>query len=85
MRALAPTLRHDMALTAQPPPLELAAQVGVPVHVVVGERSPAELHRVAEQLGAAIPGATTEVLAGQDHMVSEKVLLPSLVRALCPS
>ena len=25
MRALAPTLRHDMDLTAQPPPLEVAA------------------------------------------------------------
>ena len=32
----------------------------------------------------AIPGATHEVLAGQDHMVSEKVLLPSLRRALAP-
>lgn len=84
MRALAPTLRHDLALTAQPPPLDVAAQVAVPVHVMVGERSPEELHRVAAALAAAIPGATHEVLAGQDHMVSEKVLLPRLVRALCP-
>ncbi len=84
MRALAPTLRHDMDLTAQPPPLEVAAEITVPVHVMVGERSPAELHRVASAVAAAIPGATHEVLAGQDHMVSEKVLLPSLVRALDP-
>lgn len=84
MRALAPTLRHDMALTAQPPPFQIAAEIAVPVHVIVGERSPDELHRVAKALAAAIPGATHEVLPGQDHMVSEKVLLPSLVRALCP-
>lgn len=84
MRALAPTLRHDMDLTAQPPPLEIASEVAVPVHVIVGERSPAELHRVASALAAAIPGATHEVLPGQDHMVSEKVLLPSMLRALCP-
>lgn len=84
MRALAPTLRHDMDLTAQPPPLEIASQIAVPVHVIVGERSPDELHRVARAVAAAIPNATHEVLPGQDHMVSEKVLLPSMLRALCP-
>lgn len=83
--ALAPTLRYDMSLTADPPPLAVAAQVAVPVHVMVGERSPEELHRVAAMLAASIPGATFETLAGQDHMVSEKVLLSSLVRNLSPS
>ncbi len=84
LRALAPTLRHDMDLTAQPPPLQVAAEIAVPVHVMVGQRSPGGLHAVASAVAAAIPGATHEVLGGQDHMVSEKVLLPSLVRALCP-
>ena len=84
MRALAPTLRHDMDLTAQPPPLEVASLVAVPVHVMVGERSPQELHRVASALADSIPRATHEVLPGQDHMVSEQELLPSLIRALCP-
>lgn len=84
LRALAPTLRHDMDLTAHPPPLQVAAEVAAPVHVIVGERSPEELHRVARALADTIPGATHEVLSGQDHMVSAKVLLPSLVRALRP-
>ena len=84
MRALAPTLRHDMDLTAAPPPLEVAAEISVPVHVIAGERSPSELHRVASALAAAIPGATHEVLPDQDHMVSTEVLLPSLIRALRP-
>lgn len=83
LRALAPTLRYDMDLTAEPPPLQIAAEITVPVHIMVGERSPAELHQVATALEAAIPGATHEVLGGQDHMVSEKVLLPSLIRSLC--
>lgn len=83
LRALAPTLRHDMDLTAQPPPLHIAAEIDIPVHVMVGERSPSELHQVATAVAAVIPGATHEVLPGQDHMVSEKVLLPSLIRALC--
>ena len=83
--ALAPTLRYDMSLTATPPPLDIAAMVRVPTHVMVGERSPEELHRVADALGASIPGATRETLAGQDHLVSEKALLPSLVRHLQPS
>lgn len=83
--ALSPTLRYDMSLTAAPPPLDVAEMVRVPTHVMVGERSPRELHRVADALGASIPGATRETLAGQDHMVSEKVLLPSLVRRLRPS
>ncbi len=84
MRALAPTLRYDMDLTAQPPPLEVAAEISVPVHVIVGERSPAGLHRVASALADAIPHATREVLPGQDHMVNDKVLLPSLRQALLP-
>lgn len=83
--ALAPTLRYDMSLTAAPPPLDVAALVSVPVHVMVGERSPEELHRVADALATNIPGATRETLAGQDHMVCEKVLLPSLVRHQRPS
>ncbi len=82
--ALAPTLRYHMSLTASPPPLDIAAQVSRPVHVMVGERSPEELHRVADALSRTIPGATLEILAGQDNMVSEKPLLPSLVRFLCP-
>lgn len=82
--ALAPTLRYDMLLTADPPPLDIAAEIKVPVHVMVGERSPAELHQVAEMLASRIPSATHEVLAKQDHMVSEKELLPSLVEHLSP-
>jgi pimeloyl-ACP methyl ester carboxylesterase len=82
MVALAPTLAYDIALTRDLPPLERAARVAVPVQVIVGEKSPSGMHGVARQLAGAIPGATSIQLAGQDHMVSAKALLPLLVSFL---
>ena len=78
MKALAPTLAYDMAMTRDLPPLERAAHVRVPVHVMVGKKNPAGMYDVARQLANAIPGATFMALEGQDHMVSAKALLPHL-------
>jgi pimeloyl-ACP methyl ester carboxylesterase len=75
---LAPTLRYDLALTADLPPLEIAAGLRVPTHILVGERSPQELHHVARALARVVPGATLNTVAKQDHMVSAKALLPLL-------
>lgn len=77
MVALAPTLRYDMALTADLPPYALAASAAVPVHVVVGERSPT-LHAVARGLAAAVPGGRVTMLPKQDHMVAASAILPVL-------
>lgn len=85
MRDLAPTLAYDIALTRDLPPLERAAGVTVPVQVIVGEKSPASIHEVARQLTNAIPGATFVQLAGQDHMVGAKALLPVLTSFLRPN
>ena len=82
MRALAPTLAYDITLTKDLPPVERATSLTVPVQIVVGEKSPASIHHVADQLARAIPGASLERLAGQDHMVSAKALLPILSRFL---
>ncbi len=82
MRNLAPTLAYDIALTRDLPPLARAAGVTVPVQVVVGEKSPASVQTVARQLAEAIPNATFVELAGQDHMVSAKALLPVLTNFL---
>ncbi len=79
MKALAPTLAYDIALTRDLPPVDRAAQVTVPIQIVVGEKSPASIHGSAHQLTEAIPGVTFIELAGQDHMVSAKALLPVLV------
>ncbi|GAB4414027.1 MAG: hypothetical protein Fur0044_08620 [Anaerolineae bacterium] len=69
---------------ARPYPVDRAAQVTVPVQVMVGEKSPAGIHDVARQLTQAIPGTTFIPLAGQDHMVSAKALLPVLASFLMP-
>jgi pimeloyl-ACP methyl ester carboxylesterase len=78
MKALAPTLMYDIALTANVPPVERAAHVAVPTLIAFGEKSPASLHDVAAQLTKAIPGAKTLRLSGQDHMVKPEILLPVL-------
>lgn len=78
MVALAPTLRYDMALTAGTPELEIASEISSPIHVLVGERSPDSLHAVAGALSGALTGSAVTTVAGQDHMVAAKVLLPLL-------
>ncbi|MGD7788651.1 hypothetical protein ACQCX2_10035 [Propionibacteriaceae bacterium Y1700] len=79
MVALAPTLTYDMALTAEPPPVELASTFAAPMHVAVGGKSPRALHRVANQLVEALPGERpVTVVEGQDHMVSAKAIVPLL-------
>lgn len=79
MKALAPTLAYDIALTAELPPVDRLGEPTVPIKVMTGQKSPAGLHVVAEQLGAAMPGAELAQLPGQGHMVSAKALLPVLV------
>jgi pimeloyl-ACP methyl ester carboxylesterase len=83
MVELAPTLRYDLALTADLPPLRLAAEVRVPTHVLVGERSPSQLHEVARAVAGAVPGATFTTVPKQDHMVAARSLLPVLIDRFC--
>lgn len=78
MKALAPTLAYDIALTRDMPPVERAAEVTVPLQIIVGQKSPAGLHDVANQLTKAIPMAKLIELAKQGHLVSAKALLPLL-------
>jgi len=82
MKALAPTLAYDIALTNDLPPLDRATQITVPTQILVGEKSPAGIKHVANQLAKAIPNARFEQLAGQNHMVGAKSLLPLLSRFL---
>ncbi|WP_135547979.1 alpha/beta fold hydrolase [Paenibacillus cymbidii] len=82
MVALAPTLAYDIALTKDLPPLERAARVTVPTQIIVGEKSPAGIHDVSMKLAQAVPGAEFMKLAGQNHMVGAKVMLPILLRFL---
>lgn len=86
MVALAPTLRYDMALTADLPPLDVAARTRTPVHVAVGERSPASVQVVASALVDALPGdGEVSTLDKQDHLVAARSILPLLISRLLSS
>ncbi|MEZ4614822.1 MAG: alpha/beta hydrolase [Caldilineaceae bacterium] len=82
MRNLAPTLAYDMELTRDLPPVDRAAQVTVPMQIVVGEKSPESVKSSAGQLADAMDNVSLIELAGQDHMVSAKALLPLLTKFL---
>lgn len=76
MVKLAPTLAYDLELTADLPPIERAAQCNVPIHVLVGAKSPVGIRKVGQALAAAIPNATFDQLAGKGHMIDGADLLP---------
>ena len=78
MTALAPTLAYDTILASDLSPLERVSRLTTPTQIIVGEESPASIHKVASQLRAAIPNAKFSKLAGQDHMPNPEVVLPML-------
>lgn len=79
MKNLAPTLAYDIALTKDLPPVDRIAKIKLPIFISVGQKSPAALHDVAKQLQKALPQAAFAEIAGQDHMVDAKTLLPKFV------
>jgi pimeloyl-ACP methyl ester carboxylesterase len=82
MKALAPTLAYDIELTCDLPPVARISELSVPIHIIVGEKSPSSIQNVAKQLTQALPDATFTKVIGQDHMVNSKSLLPILVKFL---
>lgn len=76
MKALAPTLLYDMALTSGRPPVDRAAKLPVPTLVLYGEKTAYDFKSVSEQLSAVLPEAELKCMKGQDHMVDTKQLLP---------
>lgn len=82
MVALAPTLAYDTKLASELAPLERASRLTTPAHILVGEKSPASIREVANQLSEAMPNAGYSKIAGQDHMPNPEVLLPVLASFL---
>jgi pimeloyl-ACP methyl ester carboxylesterase len=78
MKRLAPTLIYDINLTKDVPPLQRLSTIPVPVLVLSGSKNPPVITNVHRMLAANIPGNTSEIIQGQDHLVSAKVLLPRL-------
>lgn len=80
LKAVAHTLPYDAAVLGDfSLPKERAASVAVPTLVIGGEKSPVELRDAVEAVAQTIPGAKLQMLKGQTHNVSVKVLAPALV------
>jgi pimeloyl-ACP methyl ester carboxylesterase len=80
MRALAPTLVHDLTLcNSGVVPRERLAQVAVPTLALSGGASAPWAARACAEVAAAVPGARTRVLEGQTHGAQDDVLAPVLV------
>lgn len=80
MHTLAPTLAYDIELTKDFPPLNRFKEIKIPTLVLVGSKSPESVRAVGEEIAKAIPAAAFEIIAGQDHLVNAKVLLPKFTR-----
>jgi hypothetical protein len=82
MVALAPTLAYDIALAGAPPPLDRVPDLAVPALFLSGQKTRASIGRVSRALAEASPLAEYREVAGQDHLISAKVLLP-ILRDFC--
>jgi pimeloyl-ACP methyl ester carboxylesterase len=56
------------SLMADRTPAPSYAQLGVPLLLLTGERSPASVRRITTLLAAAVPSSRVEVVAGAGHM-----------------
>jgi pimeloyl-ACP methyl ester carboxylesterase len=80
LKAVAHTLPYDAAVLGDfSLPKERATSVAVPTLVIGGEKSPVELRGAVDAVAEAIPRAKLQMLKGQTHNVSVKVLAPVLV------
>jgi pimeloyl-ACP methyl ester carboxylesterase len=80
LKAVAHTLPYDAAIMGDFSISSKApAMVKAPTLVIGGEKSAVELRNAVRALADAVPGATRQMLKGQGHDVSMKVLAPVLI------
>jgi pimeloyl-ACP methyl ester carboxylesterase len=85
MEAMAPTLAYDMAVVGddRSVPVATAAKIKARTLVMDGGASVAAMpfmRPTADKLAKVIPGAQRQVVEGQDHDLSAKVLAPILMK-----
>lgn len=76
MLRLAPTLRYDMTLTKDTPPLTRLSAITQPALLMVGAKNGPGTRAVHHQLSEALPHAMSRQIEGQDHMVNINTILP---------
>jgi len=80
MRALAPSLVHDLALIGSGRiPAERFAAIGCPTLVLSGGPSPSSPSPAGVAVAGAVPGARHELVVGQTHAVAAAAVAPVLV------
>lgn len=80
LKAVAHTLPYDAAILGDfSVSSKATAAVKAPALVIGGERSPVELRSAVSAVADAVPGSTRQMLKGQTHNVSVKVLAPVLL------
>ena len=90
MITVAPTVMHDFAVLGDtqrggPMPTELLqvlAKVQVPTTVMAGGKSPPWMHHAMHAVAAAVPGAQTRVVPGQDHNAAARPIAAALRHVL---
>lgn len=82
MKQLAPTLRYDMALTQDLPPLERIREMTTPLLLFAGDKNPESVLSVFDQISSTAPNSSNCVLEGKDHIVGTKILRPHIAKFL---
>ena len=81
LKAVAHTLPYDVTILGDfSLPEKRAASVKTPTLVSGGDKSPASMQHAVKKLAEVIPGSKLEILKGQTHNVSEKVIAPVLTK-----
>ncbi|MEC3916989.1 alpha/beta fold hydrolase [Nocardia sp. CDC160] len=84
LKKVAPTMAYDIQYVEQfqrgrKLPTDRWTDLGAPVTVIAGSKSPAWMRNANAALAQAIPGATHQVLPGQTHLVKAAALAPALI------
>jgi hypothetical protein len=76
MCSLAPTLAYDVELSKDFPSLEKFKEMQISTRFLVGSKSSGRNHTVGSQIATVSPNISFQEIAGQDHRIHAKVLLP---------
>jgi pimeloyl-ACP methyl ester carboxylesterase len=87
LKAVAPTLAYDVALTeplqrGRPLPTERWKGVTAPALVVDGSKSPTWMRNATKAVASIVPGAAYRTLPGQTHMLEPRAIAPVLIEWL---
>jgi len=78
MKRMAPTVLYDIALTEDFAPVDRLRSLERPTLLLAGAKSPPSIQEVFRTLVEALPQAESSLVAGQDHLVNLKAVVPRM-------